>query len=314
MEGLLGTVYDSVTGSPVHMALESAFVALFVYMIVFRKKKSKDDDLELSEEEKDKIISEWNPQPLVPEHMICNERNLSDKIEGKIAKKVLIEGKEYFNMATNNFLNFVGNEKIEAAAKKAIKQYGVGSCGPRSFYGTVDIHLEAEKKIAQFMGVEEAVLYSFGFATIASSIPAYSKRGDIIYADKACNFAIQKALQASRSRIEWFEHNDMSDLERLLKEQQEKDKKNPKKAQEVRKFIIIEGLYAKTADLCPLPRIMELKWKYKVRVFMDESLSFGVVGKRGRALLAFLLTSDYAVWCQVMECFALYSHHPVEGS
>ncbi|CAD5212078.1 unnamed protein product [Bursaphelenchus okinawaensis] len=278
-------VYEAVTGNAVHLMLEGVFVAVVVYMAVFRKKKSKDDGNLLSEEEQDRIISEWTPKPLVSDTQYEPKDRLSDKIEGKVGKYVKIEGKDYVNMATNNFLNFVGDKRIEDAAKKAIKQYGVGSCGPRSFYGTVDIHLEAEKKIAEFMECEEAVLYSFGFATVASAIPAYSKRGDIIYADKACNFAIQKALQASRSKIEWFEHNDMDDLERLLKEQKVKDEKNPKASQEIRKFIVVEGLYAKTADLCPLPRIMELKWRYKVRVFMDESLSFGVLGSRGRGKL-----------------------------
>ncbi len=69
-------------------------------------------------------------------------------------------------------------------AKKTIYKYGVGSCGPRGFYGTVDVHLELEKELAVFMGCEEAVLYSYGFATIASAIPAYAKRGDVIFVDK----------------------------------------------------------------------------------------------------------------------------------
>uniref|UniRef100_A0A914CV92 Serine palmitoyltransferase 1 n=1 Tax=Acrobeloides nanus TaxID=290746 RepID=A0A914CV92_9BILA len=131
---------------------------------------------------------------------------------------------------------------------------------------------------------EEAVLYSYGFATIASAIPAYAKRGDVIFADKGVNFAIQKGLQASRSRIEWFEHNDVEDLERLLEIQAEKDRKNPKIAAKTRRFMVVEGLYTKTADLCPLPQLMALKWKYKVRIFIDESYSFGVVGKTGRGV------------------------------
>uniref|UniRef100_A0A1I7ZLI3 Serine palmitoyltransferase 1 n=1 Tax=Steinernema glaseri TaxID=37863 RepID=A0A1I7ZLI3_9BILA len=134
------------------------------------------------------------------------------------------------------------------------------------------------------MGAEEAVLYSYGFATVASAIPAYAKRGDVIFVDKGCSFAIQKGVQASRSRIEWFEHNDVEDLERLLLIQAEKDKQNPKKAASTRRFIVVEGLYANCGDLCPLPQLMELKWKYKVRIFIDESFSFGVIGKTGRGV------------------------------
>lgn len=73
---------------------------------------------------------------------------------------------------------------MKDVAKSTIFKYGVGSCGPRGFYGTVDVHLSLERELAAFMNCEEAVLYSYGFATIASAIPAYAKRGDIIYADK----------------------------------------------------------------------------------------------------------------------------------
>ena len=146
----------------------------------------------------------------------------------------------------------------------------------------MDVHLDLEKELAEFLGCEEAVLYSYGFATIASAIPAYAKKGDIIFADKACNFAIQKGLQASRSRIEWFEHNDVEDLERLLQIQAEKDKKNPKVAAKTRRFIVVEGLYNKIGDICPLKELLDLKWKYKVRIFIDESFSFGVLGKTGK--------------------------------
>ncbi|KAJ1362104.1 Serine palmitoyltransferase 1 [Parelaphostrongylus tenuis] len=96
-----------------------------------------------------------------------------------------------------------------------------------------------------FMGCEEAVLYSYGFATIASAIPAYAKKGDVIFVDEGVNLAIQKGLQASRSRIEWFKHNDMEDLERLLQEQELRDKKDAKKAERIRRFVVVEGLIRK---------------------------------------------------------------------
>ncbi|XP_050928667.1 serine palmitoyltransferase 1 isoform X2 [Lates calcarifer] len=134
------------------------------------------------------------------------------------------------------------------------------------------------------MKTEEAIIYSYGFATIASAIPAYSKRGDIIFVDEAACFSIQKGLQASRSFIKYFKHNDMEDLERLLKEQELEDQRNPRKARVTRKFIVVEGLYINTADICPLPELVELKYKYKVRIFLEESLSFGVLGEHGRGV------------------------------
>ncbi|XP_077398705.1 serine palmitoyltransferase 1 isoform X5 [Vanacampus margaritifer] len=134
------------------------------------------------------------------------------------------------------------------------------------------------------MKTEEAIIYSYGFATIASAIPAYAKRGDIIFVDEAACFSIQKGLQASRSFIKYFKHNDMDDLERLLQEQELEDQQNPRKARVTRKFIVVEGLYINTADICPLPELVKLKYKYKVRIFLEESMSFGVLGEHGRGV------------------------------
>lgn len=82
----------------------------------------------------------------------------------------------------------------------------------------------------------------------------------------------------------WFEHNDMEDLERLLQEQKEKDEKNPKKASVTRRFLVVEGIYVNYGDIAPLPKLIELKCKYKVRIIVDESASFGVLGQTGRGL------------------------------
>lgn len=84
-------------------------------------------------------------------------------------------------MGTNNFLGLLEEDEIREKAIKCLRKYGVGSCGPRGFYGTLDVHLELEERLAKFMDMEEAVVYSYAFSTIASAIPAYSKRGDIIF-------------------------------------------------------------------------------------------------------------------------------------
>ena len=117
----------------------------------------------------------------------------------KMGKYITIDGQKCLNLATHNYLGFVENEKCIEAAIKGLRKYGVGSCGPRGFYGTVgmekinwfrcklikrnflDIHLELESRLAKFMNVQEAVLYSYGFSAISSAIPAYSKAGDVIF-------------------------------------------------------------------------------------------------------------------------------------
>ncbi|KFP54415.1 Serine palmitoyltransferase 1, partial [Cathartes aura] len=235
-------------------------------------------------QEKEELIEEWQPEPLVTpvpkDHPALNYNIVS----GPPTHIITVNGKECINFASFNFLGLLDNEKVKSAAQASLKKYGVGTCGPRGFYGTFDVHLELEERLAKFMRTEEAIIYSYGFATIASAIPAYSKRGDIVFVDEAACFAIQKGLQASRSNIKLFKHNDMADLERLLKEQETEDQKNPRKARVTRRFIVVEGLYMNTGDVCPLPELIKLKYKYKVRIFLEESLSFGVLGEHGRGI------------------------------
>lgn len=104
------------------------------------------------------------------------------------------------------------------------------------------------------------------------------------FSDECVNFAIQKGLDASRCRIAYFKHNDVADLERILKEQAANDRRNPKKAAKTRRFIIVEGIYVNTGEICPLDKIVELRKRYKLRLILDESISFGVLGKNGRGI------------------------------
>ncbi|GFS10508.1 serine palmitoyltransferase-1 [Elysia marginata] len=268
-----------------HVVFEVALVLLI--MKIYYSQSFSPEKTVLTEKEKETLIEEWVPEPLAPDvpddHPILK---VMEKycIEGQNGKYVKVNGKSCINLATFNFLSMVGNKEIEDVALKALKVYGVGSCGPRGFYGTMDVHIQLEEDLAKFMNCEEAILYSYGFATIASAIPAYSKRGDIIYVDENVSFAVQKGLTASRSHIRWFRHNDMEHLESLLIEQSKLDKKNPKKAKVTRRFIIAEGLYLNSGHICPLPKLVELKWKYKVRIFLEETMSFGVLGATGRGV------------------------------
>uniref|UniRef100_A0A1I8EM85 Serine palmitoyltransferase 1 n=2 Tax=Wuchereria bancrofti TaxID=6293 RepID=A0A1I8EM85_WUCBA len=269
------------TSSYKQLITESVILSVIIYGVIvlkFRKQKH----TWLTEQQKEQIIAEWKPEPLVPEIPAEHSALETHYFDGKVSKFVTYDGKEYLNLATTNFLGLIGDKTIERNAKEAIAKYGVGSCGPRHFYGTVDVHLALEKQLADFLGCEEAVLYSYGFVTISSAIPSYAKKGDVIFVDKGVNFAIQEGLKGSKSRIEWFNHNDINDLERLLMEQAERDRKFPKLASKTRRFMMVEGLYMNSGDLCPLPELMALKWKYKVRIFIDESLSIGVIGKTGR--------------------------------
>jgi len=268
-----------------HLVVELLLVLWIVRLLTRKSYNPKESKLELTKEEEDRLINDWQPEPLIPDTSTLPDYTKQLKvIDGKPSYRINIDGNDCLNLCTMNLLGFVGSPKVEKIAIDTLKKYGVGTCGPRGFYGTIDVHLNLEKKIANFLDVEDAILYSYGFSTISSAIPAYSKRTDVIFCDKGVNFAIQTGIVASRSKIYWFNHNDMEDLEKKLKEQQEKDKKNPKKAVVTRRFLVVEGIYTNYGDIVPLPKLVELKNEFKVRLFIDETMSFGVLGNHGKGV------------------------------
>lgn len=227
----------------------------------------------------------WTPEPLVPDVQCEINEHIVTSRPGKL---ITVDGQLCLNAATNDYLNLSEAQQLEEASIDTVKKYGVGSCGPRAFYGTMDVHLELEKAIAEFLNVQEAVLYSFGFSTIASAIPAYAKASDIVLYDEQCNFAIQKGIVASRSQAIKFKHNDVEDLDKKLDEVTRGYLKKHGKSKLPRTFLIIESIYAKTGDMCPLRELVEVAKRHKTRVFMDESRSFGVLGAGGRGITQYL--------------------------
>jgi serine palmitoyltransferase len=137
-----------------------------------------------------------------------------------------------------------------------------------------------EKRIKEFLNAEDCCIYSFGFATVSSAIPAFSARGDLLIVDKGVSYALQTGVKLSRSDVIWYEHNDMKDLERILKQVDQEDKKTKRKIP--RRFIVTEGLFFNHGDVAPLDKIMELKNKYYYRIILDDSYGLGVLGKTGR--------------------------------
>ncbi|KAB7503136.1 Serine palmitoyltransferase 1 [Armadillidium nasatum] len=251
-----------------HLALEGILV-LWIIWLLTKKPKNK-NAIKLSKKEEEQLLSEWTPEPLISDPPDESHPLLHPRIvDGKIGLHVVVNDKKLLNLATHNYLNLSNRTEIEESALKCLNVYGVGSCGPRGFYGTTVEHVKLEEQIAEFYGLEYSVIYSYGFSTIASAIPAFSKNSDIIYA---------------RSKIVYFRHDDMNHLEQLLKEQEILDKKNPKKAAVTRKFIVSEGIYVNTGTICPLPELVRLRAKYKLRLFIDESCSFGTLGPRARGV------------------------------
>lgn len=160
------------------MILELSLVVLVIWLVLY---KSKPNSNRRSSTEEEKALAQWKPDPLVSDIPADHPSLFPRIVNGRIGKRINVDGVDCLNMGTHNYLGLLADEKIELDAIKSLKKYGVGSCGPRGFYGTVDVHLELEERLAKFMEVEEAVVYSYGFSTIASAIPAYSKQKDICF-------------------------------------------------------------------------------------------------------------------------------------
>lgn len=135
----------------------------------------------LTPEEEDEIIRKYTPEPLVSEVPVDHPGLMERVVRGRVGKRITVNGVDCLNLATHNYLGLLEDQQIEKESLKSLRKYGVGSCGPRGFYGTVDVHLELEERLAKHMDVEEAVVYSYGFSTIASAISAYSKKKDICF-------------------------------------------------------------------------------------------------------------------------------------
>ena len=189
------------------------------------------------------------------------------------------------NFCNFDFLGFQTSDAIREASKTALNKYGCGSCGPRGFYGTIDAHLQIEEEISRFCGTDQAILYSDGASTCSSTVAAFAKRGDLLVVDEGVYEPISTGVYLSRANVHWFKHNDVQDLERVLQELQATDRKLGRKPGAQRRFIVVEGLYKNMGTIAPLDEIVALKHKYKYRLILDESFSFGTLGKTGRGAL-----------------------------
>lgn len=289
--------------------LQALLLAVVVYTALTRAylpRRSRDNDNAGTQSEDDAVvaakIAAWKPAPLVRDvdasdaaeedaqgGLIDGGRIILQNAAGPTVD-VMLEGSEReflgaVNLSSFNFLGLVGDHAVLDKCKETMKKYGLGACGPRGFYGTVDVHLECEAAVAKMFEVPDAILYSFGSSAQSSVIPAFCKRGDVVVCDKGISFALQTGVNLSRADVSWFDHNDMADLERVLYDVTALDAKDKGRATRQRRFIIVEGVYANYGDIAPLDEIVALKNKFNFRLVLDESMSLGSLGDSGRGSL-----------------------------
>ncbi|CAB80314.1 serine C-palmitoyltransferase like protein [Arabidopsis thaliana] len=250
-----------------------------VIIILLTRKSYKPPKRPLTEQEIDELCDEWVPEPLIPP-ITEDMKHEPPVLESAAGPHTTVNGKDVVNFASANYLGLIGHEKLLESCTSALEKYGVGSCGPRGFYGTIDVHLDCETRISKFLGTPDSILYSYGLSTMFSTIPCFCKKGDVIVADEGVHWGIQNGLQLSRSTIVYFKHNDMESLRITL----EKIMTKYKRSKNLRRYIVAEAVYQNSGQIAPLDEIVKLKEKYRFRVILDESNSFGVLGRSGRGL------------------------------
>eukprot|EP01028_Stygiella_incarcerata_P012373 TRINITY_DN755_c0_g2_i1.p1 TRINITY_DN755_c0_g2~~TRINITY_DN755_c0_g2_i1.p1 ORF type:complete len:495 (-),score=144.03 TRINITY_DN755_c0_g2_i1:1567-3051(-) len=292
LSSVVDAFQEEIRTNPIHLLLELVFISLLIFLFT-RRTYVQTRRVQLTEKEIDEICDEWEPESLLTpsRHKIMDnmEKNDGDLIvdgfDGgyiyafKDETQTEGEPEKLLDLATFNFLGLVRDPEIIDACERTIRKYGCGTCGPRGFYGTFDVHLALEDRIQRFFGTEACILYSYGFATVASAIPAFAKRGDFLIVDEAISKAIQAGVSISRSKTNIFKHNDVKDLEDHMIAF---NKKELEKGIVTRKFVVIEGLYLNRGDIAPLKEIVALCRKHQYRLMMDDTMGIGVLGETGR--------------------------------
>ncbi|CAM1510227.1 Fc.00g005620.m01.CDS01 [Cosmosporella sp. VM-42] len=191
---------------------------------------------------------------------------------------------ETLNMSSYNYLGFAQSEGPCAdAVEECVKRYGVSFCSPRGDAGTSDLAIEVEREIAEFVGKPDAMVFSMGYVTNASSFPAIVSKGCLIISDELNHASIRVGARISGAVIQSFKHNDMEDLERIVREAISQGQ--PRTHRPWKKIlVVVEGLYSMEGTMCDLPGILALKQKYKFYLFVDEAHSIGALGPRGRGV------------------------------
>ena len=197
------------------------------------------------------------------------------EIEGKQGTEVIMEGHKVLMFGSNAYTGLTGDQRIIDAGCAAMQKYGTGCAGSRFLNGTLDLHVELEKELAEFVGKDEALCFSTGFTVNSGVLAVLTDRHDYIICDDRDHASIVDGTRASFSQRLKYKHNDMEDLEKQLQSCPE----------DCVKLIVVDGVFSMEGDLAPLPKIVELKKKYPgTAIMVDEAHGLGVFGRQGRGV------------------------------
>jgi 8-amino-7-oxononanoate synthase len=205
-------------------------------------------------------------------------RALSDS-EGVTAT---FEGKDVVMLGSNNYLGLTTDPRVRQAAADALNRYGTSVTGSRFLNGTLELHLELEHRLAQFVGKEAALVFATGYQTNLGTVSALVSKGDYAIMDKDAHASTVDGAMMSRGEIKRFKHNDLEDLERILS----------KIPDDAGKLVIVDGVYSMGGDLAHLPEIITLCKQYSARLMLDDAHGIGVTAKGHGTAAHFNVTKD----------------------
>ncbi|MGM0545964.1 MAG: aminotransferase class I/II-fold pyridoxal phosphate-dependent enzyme [Bacteroidota bacterium] len=185
---------------------------------------------------------------------------------------VQIDGREVIMAGSNNYLGLTNDPRVIEAATEVLKVYGTGCTGSRYLNGTLDLHIELEEKLAEFMRKDSCVLFSTGYQTNEGAIQTIAGRKDVIFSDKDNHACIVTGTLVSNAKTMRFKHNDMEQLEMLM----------GRADKEAGKIIVSDGVFSMSGTIANVPELVRLKNKYDARLYLDDAHAIGVVGEGGR--------------------------------
>ena len=196
------------------------------------------------------------------------------EITSKQGTEVAMGGHEVLMFGSNAYTGLTGDQRVINAAKAALDKYGSGCAGSRFLNGTLDLHVQLEKELAKFVHKDDTLCFSTGFSVNAGVLAVVVGRGDYIICDDRDHASIVDGRRLSFARQLHYKHNDMEDLENILKGL----------PQDAIKLIVVDGVFSMEGDLANLPKIVELKHKYNCSIMVDEAHGIGVFGDHGRGV------------------------------
>lgn len=189
---------------------------------------------------------------------------------------LVVDGKKVLNFCSNNYLGLANHPRMVSAAKAAMDKYGVGPGAVRTIAGTMDLHLELEKRMANFKHVESAIVFQSGFSANGATIPALVSKEDIIFSDELNHASIIDGSRLSSAKIVRYKHCDPISLESVIREHQGTYRRG---------LIITDGVFSMDGDYAPLDKLVDVAEAYDLMLMVDDAHGEGVLGEGGRGIV-----------------------------